>query len=299
MDNTQQQPPGGDPQDFWPTQELGRAASQAGPGWGQPPGQAGPGWGQPPGRARPGWGQPPGQGSPPAPPRRRGRAVWWGAGLALVALLAGGGLAAANLTGSASPAPTGPTGQAAQLNTMLNSASSPTSAAAASTFGTTSANGTASANTAGSAAAASRPCLSKAAKLKAAGHPYAAKFALWRCRRRLARVRALGGIHGQFTFQTKSGTRTLAYERGAVESVSGSDIVVQATDGTTWTWVLESNTVIRQHGKRAAASALADGEHVFAGGPVVGGAYDARLIVIMANSGSSSPSPTPSPSSGS
>jgi len=87
MDNMHE-PPSGDPQDIWPTQEIGPSAGQPGPGGpGQPFAQPGQG----PGR--------------PAKPRRRGRAVWWGAGLALVALLAGGGAAAAELASSTSPAP--------------------------------------------------------------------------------------------------------------------------------------------------------------------------------------------------
>ena len=117
------------------------------------------------------------------------------------------------------------------------------------------------------------------------------------CGHPLVRLRLLGGIHGEFTFETKSGPRTIAYERGVIESVSGSDIVVQAKDGTTWTWVLESNTVIRQGGQRATASVLSDGEKVFAGGPVISGGYDARLIVVRPSSGSPSPAPAPSPTS--
>ncbi len=57
------------------------------------------------------------------------------------------------------------------------------------------------------------------------------------------------GIDGQFTFRGKGGTiRTLAFERGVVQSVSGSDVVVRAADGTTWTWDLVSNTVVRENG---------------------------------------------------
>jgi len=118
------------------------------------------------------------------------------------------------------------------------------------------------------------------------------------CGHRLLRLRLLGGMHGEFTFETKTGPRTIAFERGVIESVNGSDIVVQAKDGTTWTWVLESNTVIRQGGQQATASTLSDGEQVFAGGPVISGGYDARLIVVKP-SGGSSPSPTPSPATGS
>jgi hypothetical protein len=252
MDNVHE-PPNGDPQDFRPTQEMGPRLAGPGPGWGQPSQSAA--------AAAP----------PPASPRRRHRAVWWGAGLALVAMLAGAGFAAAELSSSSSPAPAGPTGQAAALNTVLSSASSPSSAAALGT------------SAAGSAAT---PCRNRAAKLSAAGHPVAARLVLRLCRRRLLRLRLLGGEHGEFTFNSKTGPRTLAFERGVIQSVSSSDVVVQAKDGTTWTWVLESNTVIRQDGKRASTGSLAEGQRVFAAGPVVSGGYDARLIVIAASSGS-------------
>jgi hypothetical protein len=208
-----------------------------------------------------------------------------GGGLVLVLLLAGGGAAAAELTSSSSPAPTALTGQAAQLNTLLNSSSSSSSGATLSA--------------AASSSATAKPCLSRAKKLKAAGYPGAARALLRYCGHRLRRLRLLGGMHGEFTFETKKGPRTIAFERGVIESVSGSNVVVQAKDGTTWTWVLESNTVIRQNGQKTTTSALSDGEHVFAGGPVISGGYDARLIVVKPASASSSPTPTPSPASGS
>jgi hypothetical protein len=198
-------------------------------------------------------------------------------------LLGGGGAAAAELTRGASPAPTALNGQAAQLNNLLNSSSSQSSSAALSSAATNS--------------TAAHPCLTRAKRLEAAGHPLAASAVLRLCGHPLLRLRLLGGMHGEFTFETKTGPRTIAFERGVIESVSGSDIVVEAKDGTTWTWVLESNTVIRQGGQRATTSALSDGEKVFAGGPVISGGYDARLIVVKPGSGSSSPAPAPSPTS--
>jgi hypothetical protein len=296
MDTTHQ-PPADDPQDSWPTQELAPATGQPGqgPGWSQPSGPTGPpgpGWSQPSGPPPSGWSGPPGYPpsgrpgppGPSSPPRRRSRAAWWGAGLALAAVLAGGGaIAATHLASSGSPLPSGPTGQAAVLNTMLNSAASPASATA----------DTASAGT------AATPCRNRAAKLKAAGFPGLAQAVVRRCGHPLRRLRLLGGIHGVFTFETKSGPQTLAYERGVIESVSGGNVEVQATDGTLWTWVVQSDTVVRQNGEKVTASALADGQQVFAGGPVVGGAYDARLIVIRPSSPSPSPSPSSSPASGS
>jgi len=281
-------PPGGDPQDYMRTQEIGPVGAQpwqSGQASGQPGGQA---WGQQAGQAPPLKGQVLSGSNSPKPPRRHNRALLWGAGLALVAMLAGGGAYAATAL-SSSTSPAGPTGQAAQLNDILNSASSPTSADSVSSF----------AKTTAATAAASHPCVARAAKLKAAGHPVAAERVLLLCRSPLARLRLIGGLHGSFTFKTKTGTTTLAYQRGAIQSVNGNNVVVQSSDGTTWTWVLQSGTVIRQGGKKATTSALADGEKVFAGGPVVSGAYDAKLIVVQKAQSGSTPSPSPSPASGS
>jgi hypothetical protein len=115
-----------------------------------------------------------------------------------------------------------------------------------------------------------------------------ANVPLPRIRRALARLRALGGIDGEFTFHNKTGFHTLAFERGTIRSVSGSDLVVTAPDGTTWTWLIVSNTVVRQNGSRTTTGALAQNETVFVGGPVINGAKDARLIVVRAG-GSGSP----------
>ncbi len=103
-----------------------------------------------------------------------------------------------------------------------------------------------------------------------------------RVRSALARLRRLGGIDGELTYHNKTGFHTLAFERGTIQSVSGSDVVVKAADGTTWAWTIVSDTVVRKSGSKTPTSALAAGETVFAGGPVVNGAKDARLIVIRA-----------------
>jgi hypothetical protein len=101
-----------------------------------------------------------------------------------------------------------------------------------------------------------------------------------RLRDPLARLRRLGGLDGQFTFETKTGPRTIAFQRGTITSVSGGDVVVRATDGTTWTWKVVSDSVVRDNGKKTTTSALSAGQLVFAGGPVVSGAHDLRLAVI-------------------
>jgi hypothetical protein len=103
-------------------------------------------------------------------------------------------------------------------------------------------------------------------------------------------------VDGVLTYHNKKGFHTVAFERGTVESVSGSDVVIKASDGTTWTWAIVSDTVVRTGGSKTTTSALSAGDLVFAGGPVVNGAKDARLFVIRTpkSSGSGSTS-TPSP----
>jgi hypothetical protein len=120
-----------------------------------------------------------------------------------------------------------------------------------------------------------------------------------RLRWALARLRALGGVHAEFTFHNKTGFHTLAFERGAIQSVNGSNVVVRAPDGTVWTWVIVSNTVVRENGSKTTTSALATGDLVFAGGPVVNGTRDARLIVIRPSGSGSSGSGSGSSGSGS
>ena len=123
----------------------------------------------------------------------------------------------------------------------------------------------------------------------------AANVPLRRIRWALARLRALGGIDGEFTYHNATGFHTLAFERGTITQVNASDLVVQAPDGTTWTWLIVSNTVVRQDGSWTPTSSLANGETVFTGGPVLAGAKDARLIVIRpggSGSGSNSVSGT-------
>ena len=124
----------------------------------------------------------------------------------------------------------------------------------------------------------------------------AANVPLRRIRWALARLRALGGVYGEFTYHNASGFHTLAFERGTITSVSGSDLVVRAPNGTVWTWQIVSNTVVRQNGAKTATSVLATGETVFTGGPVVvNGAMDSRLIVVRSGgsaSGSNSVSGT-------
>ena len=103
----------------------------------------------------------------------------------------------------------------------------------------------------------------------------------------LARLRGIGGYYGSLTYHSKQGDRTVAFERGTIQTVTSNDVVVRAPDGTTMTWLIVSDTVVRDHGK-AATSALSDGQLVFVGGPVVSGARDARLIYVRTGGSSGS-----------
>ena len=185
----------------------------------------------------------------------------WGAGVTLAGFLAGGGIALA-ASGGSSPA-----------------------AAASGVSGGSGLSGAGQGATLNSA-------LNTASSTSAT-------VPLPRIRRALARLRALGGVEGEFTFHNSTGFHTLAFERGTIQSVSGNNVVVRSADGTTWTWLTVSDTVVRQNGTKAATSALAAGETVFAGGPVINGAKDARLIVIRpgkSGSGSSGSSSVSGPS---
>jgi hypothetical protein len=101
-----------------------------------------------------------------------------------------------------------------------------------------------------------------------------------RVRWALGRLRHLGGVEGTATFHNKKGFHTLSFERGTIQSVNGHDVVIKSPDGTTWTWQIVSDTVVRKNGGKTTASALTAGEKAFAAGPVVSGARDARLIIV-------------------
>ncbi|HLM89286.1 MAG TPA: hypothetical protein VK284_09695 [Streptosporangiaceae bacterium] len=196
-----------------------------------------------------------------SPPRdRQKRMLRWGAAITLAGFLAGGGIALA-LSGGSSPA---------AATSPASGVSGPSGLSGASQAQGTTLNS--ELNTASSTGS------------------------LPRLRWALARLRALGGVDGEFTFHNSTGFHTLAFERGTIQSVSGSDVVVRASDGTTWTWLIVSDTVVRQNGSKTTASALAQGQSVFAGGPVASGAKDARLIVIRPGSSSSGSSSVSGPS---
>lgn len=112
----------------------------------------------------------------------------------------------------------------------------------------------------------------------------------------IARLRRLGGMYGQFSVRTKNGaTRTVMFERGVVTS-AGSDLLVKAANGTTWTWQFTPGTVVRKGGAKGTRSDLSAGEHVIVAGPLAAGARNARLIVVRGTKAGGTAKPPVSPS---
>ena len=218
-------------------------------------------------------------GASPADPSlaraRRKRFFRWGAGITVAGFLAGGGITLAATTGglAAAPAAAGSSANGAVSNGAVSngpSSNGPLSDGSLSDGPLSDGQG-AVLNSALSAAAGSGPTATPA-----------------RVRGALRRLRLLGSIHGDVTFSDKTGFHTLSFERGTIESVTGSTVVIKAADGTTWTWQIVSDTTVRKNGAKTTTSALSAGETVFAGGPVADQTRDARLIVIRAAASSGS-----------
>jgi hypothetical protein len=289
-----------DPAGNQPTQPLwaGPDASTAAQGWGTPPGPGFPGH--------------QGPGLPEQPAKGHGNALRWTAGLLVAVLLVvGGTIAGMRLAGQSAPASSDTaSGQAdpaastpqegALLNETLNDASAPVALTAA---GATLTGGAgAGAASAQSGPAAKGSACARARQVARAAHRAGLRRLARRigigaahCRRARRRIFAfflLRGVDGQFTVQTRTGTKTLAFERGVIQSVSaGKSITVKASDGTTWTWDLVSTTVVRDQQGKVSESELTAGTPIWTGGPVVQGTKDARLIVVRP------PQPAPVPPS--
>jgi hypothetical protein len=293
-------PSDADPAGNQPTQPIwaGPEAPTATPGGGTLPGPGFPGHQAP--------------GLPEQPKKGHRKALHWTAGLLVAVLLVGGGtIAGMRLAGQSSPASgdaapgqAGPAASVQQegalLNETLSDASPPgalTAAGAALTggAGATAAGAQAGMTTKGSACAKARRAARAAHRTELRRLARRIGIGAAHCRQARRRIFAfflLRGVDGQFTVQTRNGTKTLAFERGVIQAVSaGKSITVKASDGTTWTWDLVSTTVVRDRQGKIGQSALTSGTPVWVGGPVVQGTKDARLIVVRP------PQPAPVPPS--
>ncbi|MGE5290828.1 MAG: hypothetical protein ACM3ML_27270 [Micromonosporaceae bacterium] len=202
--------------------------------------------------------------------RKRGTAVRWAAGIIAAAVLAGGGaIAGMDLLGGGSssngsfasaPSPAG-SATAGPQDSGLDASGPSGSGQAAVLSSVLSSVGLPATSPSGSA-----PSTGAAAPARA---------------RHLARVlRRLHGLHGEFTVRKPGGGfAQIAFERGTVVSASGTSVVVRAADGTTWTWTLTSDTVVRKDRAKSSASDLSAGDLVFAAGTESGSVRDARLVI--------------------
>ncbi|MHB1595907.1 MAG: hypothetical protein ACYCO9_16740 [Streptosporangiaceae bacterium] len=229
----------------------------------------GPSWG--------GSGRPAGQTGGDDGRRGRNPIARWVAGAAAAAILISGG----TLAGVALAGPSGP----AASTTTLAANSSPLSGSLAGMSGSTA---TVTGFSSG-APGASRPgmnlrgCLKSARALRAKGDLTAARAKRQGCLRGLRMLGRLlrRGLHGEITVRTKSGgTATIAFERGVVQSVTSSSVVVRAADGTAWTWALTGATKVGRAGHPASVQALGKGETVIVIGPAAASGHTARRIGI-------------------
>jgi hypothetical protein len=156
-----------------------------------------------------------------------------------------------------------------------------TGGASASTGGASAGTASTGSTATTAASAAAGQCAKLAQRLRSHGHPVVANRLSTFCRNPLARLVLVGGAHGTVTFQTKTGPKTIAVERGTIQSASSSAITVLAKDGTTWTWDLTTSTAVREAGSVVTLDKLSTGEQVLVAGQAVSGVNDARLIRIQ------------------
>jgi hypothetical protein len=215
--------------------------------------------------------------------RRLGRGARWTAAVAAAVAIAGASVLGVSLaSGSSSPARP----QAASSALTTNAA---VQVAAASAGGAGHPASFRAAGAGGVRTAGARACVRSALRLRVAGRFLAARARFRACLRRCPRLRFLLRLraivrhseHGQVTFATKNGPRTLVFERGTIASASSGSVVVKAADGTVWTWDVTSSTVLTSGGQRVTASALKPGRAAVLVGLVSSGANDARRIFVM------------------
>jgi hypothetical protein len=210
------------------------------------------------------WGNPPQYQGPQAHGRSSHKALKWTAGIAAAVVLAGGGaIAGMDLLGGSAPA---------GYSMGVTSSQSPGGASSADGLDTSGAAGGQADVLSAILATAGSPGADAPGSVAAGRGVHG---------RHLARIlRRLRGVHGEFTVRKPGGGfREIAFERGTVVSVSGTSVVVHAADGTTWTWTVTSDTVVRKDRAKSSASSLAAGDLVFAAGTESGSVRDAGLII--------------------
>ncbi len=81
-----------------------------------------------------------------------------------------------------------------------------------------------------------------------------------------ARWRRVPGVHGELVVATKNGFRTVTFDRGFVDSISGSTLTLrEGTKTATYKTValtIPSSARVRNDGRKAALASLSAGERV-------------------------------------
>lgn len=98
--------------------------------------------------------------------------------------------------------------------------------------------------------------------------------------RRDLRARFKNGAHGQIAVTNKDGGLVeREWQVGTVESVSGQQVTVTDSSGTTWTWTLGSGAKVRVDGAAGNLAAVKTGDKVALLGVRSGGVNDARRLI--------------------
>lgn len=198
----------------------------------------------------------------------RGNALRWTAGIIAAVVLAGGGaIVGMDLLGGGSS------------STGSSVGAPPPAGSSSAGSGGLGAGGNGASGPSGGGQAAALSALLSSAGLAGSGSSGTAS-ADGPARHLGRALRLLRGVHGEFTVRKRGGGfAQIAFERGTVVSTSGTSLVVRAADGTTWTWTLTSDTVVRKDRAKSSASALSAGDLVFAAGTENGSVRDARLVI--------------------
>ena len=100
-------------------------------------------------------------------------------------------------------------------------------------------------------------------------------------RRALVNALARRSFSGDLTFRTKTGFRTIRYERGTVTAVGTSSLTVQTPDGISTTFAVTDKTHVRQAGHAIQLSQLSAGDRALVlatGTSGSGGPFTAYLV---------------------
>jgi hypothetical protein len=87
-------------------------------------------------------------------------------------------------------------------------------------------------------------------------------------------------LHGSTVVKTKSGTETIAVQRGSVTAVTSTSVTVKSSDGFSQTWTLGDKLTVVKNKAKAAPSDIKQGAAVGLAGTQTGNTTTARLIVL-------------------